>query len=135
MIEGVLVEINDREIPSFMVSVAICTDAGSGIVEKPVEACPIIDIDFNVFVTVEAQRPLLAPVERFVTGRALRFISGMWFGYWPGHNQRLDGLSRCQVDARIRDSHCKYRFPEPGTHFRVRLSPSVHVNREHMHQR
>ena len=90
VVEVALVETNDIGVPAFVVRVTVCTGRPARASILAVKPGLCVDIACDLFVTIEAQRALLAAFEAQMTVGALFLVFGVCLYYLTRHDQRLE---------------------------------------------
>ena len=87
VVEAGLVQTNDVGVPAFMIRMAVSARPPIGASIFTVKTETVIYVSGDIFVAIEAQRSLLRPLERLVTGITVFFEFGMPFDDFAGHHQ------------------------------------------------
>ena len=90
VVEGVLIELHDVRIASFVIRMASRAVGVLRIRVSPVIAMSCIDIRGDILMTVEAKGALVRTSECQVTMTALGLVLGVTFDDIARHHQRLD---------------------------------------------
>ena len=133
VVEGALVQLHDVGIAPLVIGVAARTVRVQCMRILAVVAATRVDVRCDVFMAIQAERPLVRSPESQVTVAALRFVLGVTFDDVARHHQCLD-LGDCIRCSKTHRHQRKSDRKESLAHITTpRLL--VHVYGEHVDQR